>query len=156
MHLLGVRLKTAMRISGKVPAEEISQAKTTKKGHIQTTLDILKQHGIDFTNTDRIDRTTVLDRFFVTNYESMTKKDTQTTETGYNCFTDGSKTRRGVGFGACLYKDDSSITEAGKPMASHNTVFQAETMALLLACDLIQDNTKPGDQVTIQGARRNA
>ena len=34
-------------------------------------------------------------------------------------------------------------------MDSHNTVFQAETMALLLACDLIQDNTQPGDQVTI-------
>ena len=34
-------------------------------------------------------------------------------------------------------------------MDSHNTVFQAETAAFLLACDLIQDNTKPGDHVTV-------
>ena len=134
LHLLGVRMNTAKRISGKIPAEEICQAKTIKKGHIQTTLDILKQHGIDFTNSDRIDRTTILDRYFEIDYYSMSKKDAPINEAGYNCYTDGSKTRRGVGLGACLYKDGTLITEAGEPMDTHNTVFQAETTAFLLAC----------------------
>ena len=74
LHLLGVRMKTAMRISGKIPPDEICQAKTNKKGHIQTTLDILGQHKIDFTNSDRIDRITILDRNFSIDHKSMTKK----------------------------------------------------------------------------------
>ena len=78
----------------------------------------------------------------------MTKTDSPP-ESGYNCFTDGSKTRKGVGVGACLYKDGNLITEAGEPMNQHNTVFQAETTAMLLACELINDNTHPGDKVII-------
>ena len=61
LHLLGVRIKTTIRISDKIPNEDICQAKTMKKGHIQTALDLLKLCKIDYTNSDRIDKIVILD-----------------------------------------------------------------------------------------------
>ena len=104
-----------------------------KKKHIQTTLDLLTEHKLDFSNTGRIDKTTIVGRNFTVDYASMTTdKDKQSDTKGFNCYTDGSKTLKGVGTGACLYKDDNLIEETGEPLDQHSTVFQAETYAFIL------------------------
>ena len=131
-----------MRISDKIPHKEICQAKTTKKGHIQTTLDLLAEYKIDFGNTDRIDKDIIVDRNFTVDYASMTAEiDNQHCPKGFNCYTDGSKTKKGVGTGACLFKDDTLVDETGEPLDTHSTVFQAETCAIILACELIKEHT---------------
>ena len=69
-----------------------------KKGHIHTTLELLAEHKIDFSNTDRIDKEAIVDRNFTIDYASMTSdKDKKTSTRGLNCYTDGSKTRKGEG-----------------------------------------------------------
>lgn len=50
------------------------------------------------------------------------------------CYTDGSKSEEGTGFGACFFNHEGSlIDEICEPLFSYSSIFQAESLALLFS-----------------------
>ena len=68
---------------------------------------------------------------------------------GHRCYTDGSKTKYGVGSGVCIMENSWVTKTRAFGLSSHSSVFQAELQAIRMACPLIKENVKQGSHITI-------
>ena len=59
---------------------------------------------------------------------------------GYRMYTDGSKTKHGVGAGLCYMRDDEVLIRDNIGLSPKANIFQAELKAIQLTCDVLDSH----------------
>ena len=134
-------LKTYVRLGQCFIMDWDGQAKT-KRHSVSHRLYLCKlaaDWGIESSRTDEI-RDTVGSLLFRVNTDSLKGGKKHLRPSQFNLFTDGSRTRDGVGSGVVLYKHQTCIREESYRLPDEATVFMAEVVALTRAAELILEH----------------
>ena len=85
----------------------------------------------------------IIQKLFRVNSDSFQGDRKHRTHTEFNIYTDGSQHHGQTGSGYVIYKSQTEILKGSARLPDHSTVFQAEILAIRLACDAAVKNLTP-------------
>ena len=135
LFLLGESRKANYRLKPNFDKDWSGQGKGKKLGHIRQAEMDEKEMDIPRIPCDKIDSFPLWEK----RYSINNSKDGDDKYQGFRCYTDGSKTRHGVGSGSCAMIHTYILKTRAYGLQDYCTVFQAELYAIKRSCALITD-----------------
>ena len=138
LHIEGEVLKARVQLTGKLAYNWLGKYFGKTKGHILHADDEYKEAKL--TSCDKLDdipHEIIWVKKFKIDHDSFQTGDD--VRLGPKCYTDGSKLNGRVGAGVYIQHDYDSILSKHVALGEHNTVFQAEIRAFILAVKTIEE-----------------
>ena len=119
-----------------------NQNKTHSVSHLRHWENKLESHQIHADERDECPPT-VVEKQYRINTDSFTGAGKHRTHTEFNIYTDGSQYHGQTGSGFIIYKGQKEVMTGSMKLPDYSTVFQAEVVAIRLACEQINKNASP-------------
>ena len=137
IFLRGEAKKANYRLKENFDHDWSGVGKSKRLGHVLQAKHDEIEMGLETTQSDKIDTHPIWEK----NYTIVTGNGDDRYQ-GFRCYTDGSKTRHGVGSGACIMMHTHIMKTRCYGLKDYSTVFQAELYAIQQACKLIVEVKK--------------
>ena len=138
LHILASALKGWNRTKGKYDPKWSGNGPNGKRSHFKKLEDLTKEAGLIF-ETDKGDTQYSWENNFEIDLESL--QEGIDLETGTRIYTDGSKMEDETGYGAVMLDNERIQSTINGKLNDEATVFQAESMAITKALELLDQDT---------------
>ena len=135
LFILGESRKAKYRLKPNFDYDWSGQGQGKRLGHIRQAKMDEREMGITQITCDKINRLPIWEK----DYEVLDFGIGEDRYQGYRCYTDGSKTRNGVGSGLCVMMHGHIMKTRCYGLNDFCTVFQAEIYAIKRACEILTD-----------------
>ena len=133
LFISGEAIKTNYRLRADFDHDWSGMGKNNRMGHVLRAKQNETQLGIPAMDSDTINNTPTWEKeYFILGSDGSDSYE------GLRCYTDGSKTRHGVGAGICIMNEDRIVRTRSLGLPTYGTVYQAELYAIKQACGLIK------------------